>query len=225
MEPGHDGSSGFWEKLQSAPLPDEVLHLLPSASDRFHEALFFAKHAIERPAEKLLNNEVTWLVGAHLSAFISITDAARIDFANADRKFEGSTLDLEIKPGVRDDPVSANKAFRDLRNLRTHLAAPLVVLERRYLVQDLSPSGRTGDARPAARWYFKPVAWELVKRLKTPQLTEMEVVRFNSYLKDKAMVDVLGQMLLVVRDAMVRSATALGTTHSTRAPVNSKPEP
>ncbi len=155
------------------PLPDEVTRVLPAASEKFDEAVFFAKRALEQPRNKAFTNEVRWYVGAHLAAFISIKDAAEVDYERAGRAFSGSPFELELKLKPNEDPVSANRAYRDLRNLRTHFGIALIVLERRRLVYDLA----SGDQQPPERWYFKPLEWDLTRRLRTPQLCELDVVR------------------------------------------------
>jgi hypothetical protein len=55
----------------------------------------------------------------------------------AGHEFRGSPFELEVKLRRDEDLVSANRAYRDLRNLRTHFAVPLVVLEERYLQYDV----------------------------------------------------------------------------------------
>ena len=179
---------------------------MPASSDRFDEAIFFAKRALEEPAHHSNINELNWLVGAHLTAFIGITDAAKIDYERAGREFRCSPFELEVKLLPDEDPVSANRAYRDLRNLRTHFAVPLVVLEQRCLVYDIARG--EGD-RPKERWYFKRVDWELVRQLNKPRLCELDVVRFNRYLNHHPIIDVMGQMLFVAYAVLNQSAREL----------------
>jgi hypothetical protein len=70
-------------------------------------------------------------------------------------------------------------------------------------------SARGDGDRPKARWYFKPVDWELVRRLNTPQLCELDVVRLNRYLNVRPLIDVMGQMLLVVQAVLNQSTVEL----------------
>jgi hypothetical protein len=202
-------SRGFWEAVYGDPLHEQTKRLMPTVSDRFEESVFFAKRALEQPRTEDFCNEVTWYLGAHLSAFISIRDAGRIDYESAGRPFEGSPLARELKLQLNEDPLSANKAYRDLRNLRIHFAVPLVVLSRKVLVFDIARQPVGAELIGEARWYFRPLAWEEVRCLKTPQLSELEVARFNRYLRDRPIIDVMGQMLLVVQQVITESARQL----------------
>jgi hypothetical protein len=103
-------SSGFFEIACQTPLSELAGRYMPATSDRFNEAVFFAKCAIEQQSEASAASQVNWYVGAHFAAFISITDAASVDYRNLGRNFNSSPLHEELKLQLNDDPVFATKA-------------------------------------------------------------------------------------------------------------------
>src|SRR5262249_38557189 len=135
-----------------------------------------------------LIDRVNWYISAHLVAVISIREGAEFDFQKVRLrdKFEDSEIAKEFylksnaENALERDPLSVNRAYRDLRNLRVHFSISIVSLETRILEQDIwNAGGRTEEG--AKRWFLRAIDVDQQKALKKPQLSTEEVAKFNKY--------------------------------------------
>lgn len=185
-----------------------AIERLPLACDRFGEALYFAKKLIALPCDPKCVKEANWIFGAHVTAYSSVRDAAKADFQSIGCGFPGCALDKERHLTQKDDPVSANKAYHNFRNLRVHWAVPMLELRDQPQTDDL----RTGELIRRFRWYFRPIAAEAVQRLQNEKerLTDEEIVRINEFLKDRPAVAFISQKLYLLMRAIEETASQVG---------------
>src|SRR5438046_1339769 len=134
-----------------------------------------------------------------------------MDFANLGKAaaFENSAiakeffLESDAPRGGERDPLAVNKAYRDLRNLRVHHAISLVVRKRKTLLYDLADSPNCPN--PRQRWFLRPIQIAEHGKLTKPQLSLAEVSRFNEWLGQRTLGEVVYQHLMVL--SMVIGAT------------------
>jgi hypothetical protein len=186
-------SRGFWEQLQNLRFPKDVNDVLPLAYDRFLEAKHFLTLVLGlEPTEENVQ-KANWYVGAYLAATISIRDGAREDYRRlAKSGFNNSPLGREFylssnaEDPVERDPVGINRAYRELRNLRTHFGVALISVDTRVLKEDIfAAHGSPTSGRP--RWFFLPLEGPAVGRLTDPQLSPERRAHFNEYCRSRTL--------------------------------------
>jgi len=212
-----DDSSGFAAQVARVTFDQLARERLRATCDRWFEARFFVQQVANVPVEESQVALVNWYGSAHFAATIAIRDAARTDFEQLNRNediFSSSAIAQEFfltsgspEPGARD-PLAINKVYRDLRNLRIHHAQPLIYLQTRVLLPDISAShGQMPEGRP--RWFLRPLDFSILRRLQCRQMSEAEVTRFNEWIETRPLVTVLFQHLYVLSKAIEETAESM----------------
>jgi hypothetical protein len=214
--PWRHESEGWADLLEKLELPANVTDVLPAVCDRFLEAKHFLTLSAELPVERVNVERANWYVGAHLSAVISIEDAAAVDNRRRGRSDQDSVLRREFFLRTDDalagkrDPVGINRAYRELRNLRIHHGEPVVEMAARALLLDLPSQAQ--NLRP--RWYLRPLAGASVTGLnlhatksgRRPLLSAEERERFNDFIHSRPFTRVATQHLYILGRAILDDA-------------------
>jgi hypothetical protein len=216
-----EAASWLWDELNRARVrlqADEVVRRSPAACDRLREAWFFAEKVLELPPDEDNYPAADWYVSAYLAAFTGIRDAAASDFESAGlgESFQTSELATEFflrsdaRVALDRDPLAANRAFWDLRNLRVHYAVPLVALASRPLMVDISRA--EGDESVIARctpkrWFMRAIDIVQHRRLRSPKLGDADLAKWNEYMQDKPLLEGLGRQLWIKALLIVETAT------------------
>ncbi len=202
-----DVVDGFYLWLQKFRLEAEVAGLFPGVYDRFEEARVFLEMLVNLKPCEAYRDTANWFLGAHLSAFIGIDDAAKYDFACRGKEYANTSLSNEFwlrsddpNPWTRD-PLAVNRLYRDLRNLRVHFAEKLVEVCDRPLVSDVAEGREPG----LPRWYLRQLNALGLNRLKNQQLTEIEIYKLRKFLRHKPLISFLSQNMMVMAGAIGES--------------------
>ncbi len=202
-------SNGFYGMLQRTEIDSSVRQLLPSACDRFEEALFFVQLLMSLEVCEANQDAANWCLGAHLVAFIGINDAAEHDFDVIGRNYKESSIKKEfgLKSSDADpflrDPVAIYKIYRDLRNIRTHFG------ERLLEVSTVMQLADVGTDAGLPRWYLRQLKTLNFEQLRTP-ISEFEIHKIAEFYK-RPLVAILCQSLYVMARAINESAAALSS--------------
>jgi hypothetical protein len=202
-------SRGWWEMLIELDFPDDFRLSFPYAYDRFIEAMHFIElvNRLE-PSESNLS-QANWYGGAHLEATVGVREAAQADFrARGLPKFKYSSVAREffLSPdadvSVDRDPVGVNRAYRELRNLRTHFGTSVLRFDNPILAEDLfSTAGQACVGR--WRWFFALLTAPSVEHLKEPMLSSEQRDRFNSHVRLCPFPAVASQHLYILGRALL----------------------
>jgi hypothetical protein len=195
-----DAGAGFYLWLKDFRLEPKLAGQFPGIYDRFEEARYFLESLVTLKPCDACRDAANWFLGAHLSAFIGIDDAARHDFTSLGREYTNTPLSNEFwlrsndpDPSVRD-PLAVNNLCRDLRNLRVHFAEKLVEVRNRILLSDITRGRDPG----LPRWYLRQLDALNLSRLKSQRLSEFEIHKLNKFLDHKPLVSFLSQNMMVM---------------------------
>ena len=200
-------TQGWLEQLQGVHFPLEATELLPSTCDRFEEARHFLWLTANLPAESKNLQRGNWYAGFHISATIGIRDALQADYGRRNEQYKRSVLYREffLRPDAENaedrDPVGINRAYRELRNLRVHYAAPVIELGRRPVLADVGALVAGADV--PTRWFLcalegpslRQLDQQSVKTGGKPLLTEEQRAVFNEFIRSRSFARVAAQHL------------------------------
>lgn len=194
----------------------QCIRTLPLAADRYEEAVHFAELAIAVAPEEGNLAKANWYFGAHLSATLGIVEAARCDFANAGLSGAGFQktpiagecyLTPDHPDPWKNDPLALSRAYKEMRNVRTHYGTSLIVAEPRFLLQD---AGNSSSAAAApVRWFLGPV--DRYPLPKDPLLRPEDRTKLNNWLQHRMLADVVGQFLVSLERTLEASCKLLPT--------------
>lgn len=197
--------------VQEVGFPPPVVERLAACVDRFFEARFFLGELITLPVERDSLGPATWYLSAHLAAVISIEDAGAADFRRLgiEDRFRNSPLGLEFRLRSDDtdpitrDPLSTNRAYRDLRNLRVHHSVPLIELADRVLEPAIQANVLDSGE---LRWFMRPIQLSEHSQLRSKALTQREIERLNEYWRTRPLVSFLAQHLYTMHGVLIATA-------------------
>ncbi|HCH5095975.1 hypothetical protein NDJ85_18980 [Vibrio parahaemolyticus] len=185
--------SGFENQVITSEFESSELKKLPAAIDRFNESRYFAQQFANLDTKEENLPQANWFLSAYFAAVISIREAAELDMLNlgySRQEFKNTSMAKETyMPSDGDepsenDPLAINRMFKDIRNLRVHFALPLVSVVNNVFA-------------------LNNVTSESLRKLRRAQVTEVEVAKFNSFIKTGDLNKLLFQHLYIQRQLIV----------------------
>ena len=202
--------TGFYEHLEKFRPDAQLAEQFPCVYDRFEEARFFLQLLACLEPHQTNCEVANWCLGAHLSAYIGIDDAAKRDFGHLGRDYENTGLAAEFRLASNDpdpwlrDPLAVQRFYRDLRDLRIHYAEKLVQVGSRRQLSDIEKGSGAG----LARWYLKQLGIHSLSKLRKTKLrlSEFELRKLSKYLEPKPLISFLSQNMVVIAGAINEAA-------------------